>query len=240
MLENDEVPEGLTECLLTRCWSVNSAEKFASFFAVDHETMSGISADEPFQRIILEVVCVFIQPLAILKCNPRSTLHLAKPDRINLPDQRRGNARSHGRREFGAKAGRESQVPRPHHDPMERILCLECHGLDGLHDVQARTALLQLRTFPDLNIQGAKFAEVADNQLVRGDGNERSRALAEAGYDQSHMLVVMPQTTSGSVAAIRIPAVSRQKHCAGVVLALRLKQLRKPVKQATVDGVANQ
>lgn len=78
-------------------------EQFGCFFAVDHKSMSGICTDEPLKRAILKIMSVLIQPLAVFIRDPRSTLHFAKPNRIDLSDQWSGNAGSHSHSELRAQ-----------------------------------------------------------------------------------------------------------------------------------------
>ncbi len=67
-------------------------EEFGRFFAVDHETVRRVLADQSSKSSFLEVARISIKALSILERHSCCPLHLTQTNGVNLGDQGLGDA----------------------------------------------------------------------------------------------------------------------------------------------------
>lgn len=114
---------------------MNTKEKFRCFLPVNHKAMGRILANEPLQRIRLEVSCVDVKPLSIFECDSCCPLHFTKSNGIDLANERRSDASRDCCSELRTELSRESKASRSHEQAMKSVLCVRGDRLQSLHDI---------------------------------------------------------------------------------------------------------
>lgn len=188
-------------------------KKLRRFGAVDDEPMVWIGIDQSDQSLRAYILALYKKALAIAVGDSHSPERLANEGGVKLGEDRLIKSNRHFDRDISSSLERDQafalllnlqHVLLPH---VEGLLPDRSHSF---YKLKARFGFAQFILLHQLHVQGAKFATIGHNQLVRPKHTKGARALTPTGDQDREPGIFRLQAAGKAVCRISRPALGGQ------------------------------